>query len=280
MKFAENDRFDCVVRLALLNCGDRDVAMFNAIDDSQVVLSPRLNKRIHRLIAQHAREEMFAPSRRVAVRIIVAAMLILSLSCVAMLSISGVREAIRRVIVSWYEDYLTIEYFVDENDTTTTSSGEETEKNIYSAFPNPKGNCTDECACSSDGTTAPTKPIPTQIEEVRKPTYQIPGVELEEDVVCNNASTVNIDYYHGDDYIYSFSQYVLKRSQKYFDSENAMLSEFDLNGYEAQMITYKNKPEVYIVWSDGEYMYVLLSPVLSGAELTDIAKSVKAVSNS
>lgn len=278
MKFAENDRFDCVVRLALLNCGDRDVAMFNAIDDSQVVLSPRLNKRIHRLIAQHAREEMFAPSRRVAVRIIVAAMLILSLSCVAMLSISGVREAIRRVIVSWYEDYLTIEYFVDEND-TTTSSGEETEKNIYSAFPNPKGNCTDECACSSDGTTAPTKPIPTQIEEVRKPTYQIPGVELEEDVVVNKATGFAADYYVGDDLIYSFSQNVLKSNQKYFDSENAMLSEIDLNGYEAQIITYKNKSEVYLVWCDGEYMYVLLSTVLNGSELTDVAKSVKAVSN-
>lgn len=279
MKFAENDRFDCVVRLALLNCGDRDVAMFNAIDDSQVVLSPRLNKRIHRLIAQHAREEMFAPSRRLAVRIIVAAMLILSLSCVAMLSISGVREAIRRVIVSWYEDYLTIEYFVDEND-TTTSSGEETEKNIYSAFPNPKGNCTDDCACSSDGTTAPTKPIPTQIEEVRKPTYQIPGVELEEDVVVNKAAGFAADYYVGDDLIYSFSQNVLKSNQKYFDSENAMLSEIDLNGYEAQIITYKNKSEVYLVWCDGEYMYVLLSTVLNGSELTDVAKSVKAVSNS
>ena len=279
MKFAENDRFDCVVRLALLNCGDRDVAMFNAIDDSQVVLSPRLNKRIHRLIAQHAREEMFAPSRRLAVRIIVAAMLILSLSCVAMLSISGVREAIRRVIVSWYEDYLTIEYFVDEND-TTTSSGEETEKNIYSAFPNPKGNCTDECACSSDGTTAPTKPIPTQIEEVRKPTYQIPGVELEEDVVVNKVAGFAADYYVGDDLIYSFSQNVLKSNQKYFDSENAMLSEIDLNGYEAQIITYKNKSEVYLVWCDGEYMYVLLSTVLNGSELTDVAKSVKAVSNS
>ncbi len=279
MKFAENDRFDCVVRLALLNCGDRDVAMFNAIDDSQVVLSPRLNKRIHRLIAQHAREEMFAPSRRLAVRIIVAAMLILSLSCVAMLSISGVREAIRRVIVSWYEDYLTIEYFVDEND-TTTSSGEETEKNIYSAFPNPKGNCTDDCACSSDGTTAPTKPIPTQIEEVRKPTYQIPGVELEEDVVVNKVAGFAADYYVGDDLIYSFSQNVLKSNQKYFDSENAMLSEIDLNGYEAQIITYKNKSEVYLVWCDGEYMYVLLSTVLNGSELTDVAKSVKAVSNS
>ena len=279
MKFAENDRFDCVVRLALLNCGDRDVAMFNAIDDSQVVLSPRLNKRIHRLIAQHAREEMFAPSRRLAVRIIVAAMLILSLSCVAMLSISGVREAIRRVIVSWYEDYLTIEYFVDEND-TTTSSGEETEKNIYSAFPNPKGNCTDECACSSDGTTAPTKPIPTQIEEVRKPTYQIPGVELEEDVVVNKVAGFAADYYVGDDLIYLFSQNVLKSNQKYFDSENAMLSEIDLNGYEAQIITYKNKSEVYLVWCDGEYMYVLLSTVLNGSELTDVAKSVKAVSNS
>lgn len=279
MKFAENDRFDCVVRLALLNCGDRDVAMFNAIDDSQVVLSPRLNKRIHRLIAQHAREEMFAPSRRLAVRIIVAAMLILSLSCVAMLSISGVREAIRRVIVSWYEDYLTIEHFVDEND-TTTSSGEETEKNIYSAFPNPKGNCTDDCACSSDGTTAPTKPIPTQIEEVRKPTYQIPGVELEEDVVQNKKTGFIADYYVEDELIYTFSQYVLKSNQKYFDSENAMLSEIDLNGYEAQIITYKNKSEVYLVWCHGEYMYVLLSTVLNGSELTDVAKSVKAVSNS
>lgn len=259
MKFAENDRFDCVVRLALLNCGDRDVAMFNAIDDSQVVLSPRLNKRIHRLIAQHAREEMFAPSRRVAVRIIVAAMLILSLSCVAMLSISGVREAIRRVIVSWYEDYLTIEYFVDEND-TTTSSGEETEKNIYSAFPNPKGNCTDECACSSDGTTAPTKPIPTQIEEVRKPTYQIPGVELEEDVVVKSPSAINIDYYVGDDYIYSYSQHILKTSQKYFDSEGALVSERGFDGYVAQVITYKDKQEIQFIWMM-ESTYILCHPL-------------------
>lgn len=278
MKFAENDRFDCVVRLALLNCGDRDVAMFNAIDDSQVVLSPRLNKRIHRLIAQHAREEMFAPSRRLAVRIIVAAMLILSLSCVAMLSISGVREAIRRVIVSWYEDYLTIEYFVDEND-TTTSSGEETEKNIYSAFPNPKGNCTDDCACSSDGTTAPTKPIPTQIEEVRKPTYQIPGVELEEDVVAITSLIVNIDYYVGDDYIYSYSQHILKTSQKYFDSEGALVSERGFDGYVAQVITYKDKQEIQFIWNDGEYVYTLSSITLSVDDLVEIARSVQAVPN-
>lgn len=278
MKFAENDRFDCVVRLALLNCGDRDVAMFNAIDDSQVVLSPRLNKRIHRLIAQHAREEMFAPSRRLAVRIIVAAMLILSLSCVAMLSISGVREAIRRVIVSWYEDYLTIEYFVDEND-TTTSSGEETEKNIYSAFPNPKGNCTDDCACSSEGTTAPTKPIPTQIEEVRKPTYQIPGVELEEDVVQNNKSGFLADYYVGDDYIYSYSQGVLKSSQKYFDSEGALVSERGFDGYVAQVITYKDKQEIQFIWNDGEYVYTLSSIMLSVDDLVEIARSVQAVPN-
>lgn len=278
MKFAENDRFDCVVRLALLNCGDRDVAMFNAIDDSQVVLSPRLNKRIHRLIAQHAREEMFAPSRRLAVRIIVAAMLILSLSCVAMLSISGVREAIRRVIVSWYEDYLTIEYFVDEND-TTTSSGEETEKNIYSAFPNPKGNCTDDCACSSDGTTAPTKPIPTQIEEVRKPTYQIPGVELEEDVVAITSLIVNIDYYVGDDYIYSYSQHILKTSQKYFDSEGALVSERGFDGYVAQVITYKDKQEIQFIWNDGEYVYTLSSIMLSVDDLVEIARSVQAVPN-
>ena len=278
MKFAENDRFDCVVRLALLNCGDRDVAMFNAIDDSQVVLSPRLNKRIHRLIAQHAREEMFAPSRRLAVRIIVAAMLILSLSCVAMLSISGVREAIRRVIVSWYEDYLTIEYFVDEND-TTTSSGEETEENIYSAFPNPKGNCTDECACSSDGTTAPTKPIPTQIEEVRKPTYKMSGVELEEDVVQNNKSGFLADYYVGDDCVYSYSQYVLKKSQKYFDNEGAVLSQYDVNGYEAQVVTYHAKSDIYVVWNDGEYVYALSSFALSVDELLEVARSVQAVPN-
>lgn len=275
MKFAENDRFDCVVRLALLNCGDRDVAMFNAIDDSQVVLSPRLNKRIHRLIAQHAREEMFAPSRRLAVRIIVAAMLILSLSCVAMLSISGVREAIRRVIVSWYEDYLTIEYFVDEND-TTTSSGEETEKNIYSAFPNPKSNCTDDCACSSDGTTAPTKPIPTQIEEVRKPV--VPS-DIEEDIVRKNALTISIDYYRGDDYIFTYSQLVLKKSQKYFDNEGALVSERGFDGYVAQVITYKDKPEVQFIWNDGEYVYILSSAALSVDDMVELARSVQAVPN-
>lgn len=279
MKFAENDRFDCVVRLALLNCGDRDVAMFNAIDDSQVILSPRLDRRIHHLIAQHAREERFGSSRKLAVRILVAAMLILSLSCVAMLSISGVREAIRRVIVSWYDDYLTIEYFVDDKEPANSAPGEDTEENIYSAFPNAGGNCSGDCACDSEETTTPVKPAPTQIEEIRKPTYTMPGVELEEDVVCNNASTVNIDYYHGDDYIYSYSQHILKTSQKFFDSEGALVSERGFDGYVAQVITYKDKQEVQFIWNDGEYVYTLLSITLSVDDMVEIARSVQAVPN-
>ena len=83
----------------------------------------------------------------------------------------------------------------------------------------------------------------------------------------------------GDDCVYSYSQYVLKKSQKYFDNEGAVLSQYDVNGYEAQVVTYHAKSDIYVVWNDGEYVYALSSFALSVDELLEVARSVQAVPN-
>ena len=83
----------------------------------------------------------------------------------------------------------------------------------------------------------------------------------------------------GDDYIYSYSQGVLKSSQKYFDSEGALVSERGFDGYVAQVITYKDKQEIQLIWNDGEYVYTLSSIMLSVDDLVEIARSVQAVPN-
>ena len=66
---------------------------------------------------------------------------------------------------------------------------------------------------------------------------------------------------------------------KYFDSEGAVLSQYDVNGYEAQVVTYHAKSDIYVVWNDGEYVYALSSFALSVDELLEVARSVQAVPN-
>ena len=58
-----------------------------------------------------------------------------------------------------------------------------------------------------------------------------------------------------------------------------MFSQNEVNGYEAQVVTYHAKSDIYVVWNDGEYVYSLSSFTLSVDELLEVARRVQAVPN-
>lgn len=260
MKYVENEKFDYLIRLALLDCGDKDAEMFRTIDTSNTVVSPRLRNKIHRLIKRKARESAVKKTKLILSRIAIAAMIVLSIMFATMMSISAIREAIWRTIVEWYDNYISIRYEAPEDDGKDNAA---------------IGDSTNQTDVNGEATTDQTAVVspPTEILEVRKPTYLPEGVV--ENVVVSSKSMVAIDYYLGEELIYSFNQNILKTNDRYYNNQIAVVSDIMVNEYKAVVVTYEQKPEVYLIWNDGVYSYVLVSITASLEDMIKIAESVK-----
>ena len=278
MRYEENNKFDYLVSIALLDCGDKDLEMFEAIDDSNIVLSNRLTRRVRHIIYKKSHESMFKATKRISVRVAVAMMIIMSLLLVTLMSISATREAIWNAIVEWYDDYITVRFedpsgVVGADDTTeapeTTTSGVENTETT--------GDSTDtEETGDNVETTEPPEGIvspPAEIEEVRKPTYLPAGVE--EELSYESYAGVVYEYYFGDDMAYLFDQMVLKGNDKYVDSETAKVSAIEINGFMGTLVEYTEKDELHIIWTDSEYVYQLISWNYDKDELVKVACSVE-----
>ena len=240
------------------------------MDGTEVPVPKSLDRRIMRLISREAREQCCGKTKRILGRTAIAAMLIMSIMFTLLISVTGIREAIWKAIVEWHDNYITISFEKNIEDIGEEVTEESTAENTQSDF------STDSQPETDDKPSLENKPVvtpPTKIEEVRKPTYVMDGGEED---FFKTQSSVSIDYYIGNDMVYSFNQVIIDKDKKYFDSETASVEEIYINEYSASLVTYSNKDELEIVWSDGEYVYVLFSSVLSFEQMKTIAESVKA----
>ncbi|MBR7151126.1 MAG: DUF4367 domain-containing protein [Clostridia bacterium] len=278
MRYEENNKFDYLVSIALLDCGDKDLEMFEAIDDSNIVLSNRLTRRVRHIIYKKSHESMFKATKRISVRLAVAMMIIMSLLLVTLMSISATREAIWNAIVEWYEDYITVRFedpsgVVGADDTTeapeTTTSGVENTETTDDSTDTEETGDNVETTEPPEGIVSP----PAEIEEVRKPTYLPAGVE--EEFIHKSFAGVFYEYYLGDDLAYLFNQMVLRENDKYVDSETAKVSAIEINGFMGTLVEYTEKEEIHIIWTDSEYVYRLTSSELDIEELIKVACSVE-----
>ena len=285
MKYSDNDRLDCLIRLAYMKCDDRDVKLFDSTDGTEQPVPKKLDAKIKRLIKRGGRVDSYATAKKIFVRAAVAAMLVMSVLFIFLISVSGIREAIWKAVVEWYDDYITISYSAeapendgvnledsapgtDENKDESMSDVEQNEENKA------ESSSESDTTSSTEDNTQSTKPTPpTKIEEIRKPTYVLDGVV--EDVFVGKSGVI-ADYFMGNDMVYSFSQHVLKENEKYFDSEGATVGIIYVNDYEASLVTYINQDDVAIVWNDKEYVYVLTSSKIEIEEMIKIAESVRA----
>lgn len=264
MQYSENDKLDRLIGIAFFDCGVKDAEFFRNIDTSDIPDNPRLDRKIHRLIKRKAREATVKKTKRIAWRVAVATMLILSIMFAALMSISAIREAIWKTIVSWYENYITVQYEppqqeVSENNNDNSTISENDLSDTHSSD-------------TSDSQAVIVLP-PTEILEIRKPTW-LPE-ETVEDMISQDKWTVYTDYYLNEEYIASFQQLVLKKYERYYNNEDALVENFYIGNSKAIFVSYKNYSEKYIVWSDGEYIYTLTSETLEKEQMIQIAESVK-----
>ncbi len=244
--FNNSDKFDHLIALAAINCAEEEAEALRNMDTSGVSFHESYYKKRAKIIKKYKRYPSGRSYKSTVVKVAVAAavaviMLSLFISCMPML-----REAIYNAIVGWYEDYFTISY------ESPTGQERETE-------PVPENG--EQIA------------VPTYIVEVHKPT-DLPENILE-DVVLKNSSKFAIDYYIGEEYLFSYSQFVLQPFDKYVDNEEIEVTSTYVNGNDATIVEYINKKEINIFWSDGEYAYHMFSTQCDVETLIKYAESVK-----
>ena len=243
-----SDKFDHLIALAAMKCADEEADELNSLDTSSVSFYPSYYRKRSKVIRQYKHKPNGRRSTAVRLAVAIAAAIILMsllIGCVPRL-----REAIYNAIVEWYNDYFSVRY--------EDPDGKEKET-LYE----------EESTTSAESVVV----APTYIEDIHKPRELPEGVW--EDVLSENNTQINIDYYMGDKYLFSFTQTVLKPSDKYVDIEDAEIAHMEINGHNATIAEYIDKKEIYILWSDGEYSYHIFSTECDLSTLLEYAKSVK-----
>lgn len=243
-----SDKFDHLIALAAMKCADEEADELNSLDTSSVSFDPSYYRKRSKVIRQYKHKPRDRRSTAVRLAVAIAAAVIvmsLLIGCVPRL-----REAIYNAIVEWYNDYFSVRYEdPDGKEKETLYEEESTTANELGAD------------------------APIYIEDIHKPTDLPEGVW--EDVLSENNTHIIIDYYCGDEYLFSFTQSLLKPIDRYVDNDEVNVKYIDINGNNATVIEYIGKKEINIIWSDNEYSYHIFSTECDLSTLVEYAKSVK-----
>ena len=106
------DKYDYLIAMATLDAKNDDVEMFENLDTSDVVLSDRIVRKIHRLIKTSRGDSSrhITKVRGILSRVAIVALVVISVMFTVMMSVSAIRNAVWNVIVEWYDKYLSIDY--------------------------------------------------------------------------------------------------------------------------------------------------------------------------
>ena len=236
MKCERMDKYDYLIALSTLDAKDDDVKMFMELDDSDVVLSERIIRKIEKLIRRESvyKSNEVVKFKRVLSRVAIITLVVISVMFTAMMSVSAIRNAVWEIITEWYEEYIAVGYVPEE------------------------------------GLEVPEPP--KMIEEVRKPTLLPLGAE--EEIGIKSRSMFVSDYYVGDECYISFKQTLIDDASK-LDGDDAKMTEITVGKYSAYLFTYSEDNYVYVVWNDTQYAYTISSNILDIDTLIMIAESVK-----
>ncbi|MBQ8258173.1 MAG: DUF4367 domain-containing protein [Clostridia bacterium] len=262
MNTAINDKLDLLLSLVGSECGNDDVETFNNLGTSGVCLDKSFYIRRKQILSKYKYGGGFRSAKRFLVRIAVALMALMSLGFLTVLASPDLREAVFGAVVEWYEDYFSIRY---EPVTEETGSRDtEAENTDITSTEEPK----------TESEASDTVKPPEIIEHAMKPAYLPEGVE--EEIVISGFSGIIIDYFIGDDLLFTYHQDLMNGHDVKFDSDEAQITEIFINSYSAMLIEYNDRDDRLVVWTDGLYMYYLevFDGGINVSEIVKIAESI------
>jgi len=250
------DKLDYLIALASIDCGEDDVEMFNNLDTSKVVFDKSFYRIRDRRIRQYKRKPFVNAFKKVTSRVAVVVLAILSAGMITVAAIPSLRNAVWGAIVEWYEDYLTINYEIpnDEIEETESVNGVET-----------------EAAQDSE----PNEEIvrPKKLEQIKKPTYYQEGVI--EDIAVQSKTQICFDYYLDESLLYSYKQLIFSEDAMYVNNESAVVQNIDINGCTGYLVELVESSNKKIIWTDSLYIYQLTTESCNFDLLIKVAESVE-----
>ena len=235
-----DDKLDMLICLAARECGNDDVEAFDNTDTGDTELSKGFYAKAKRTVSRYRHRTMLKTLHRVSVRIAVALMALMSLCVITVVAIPNLRNAVGGAVVEWYNECISIKFEPNELDIADASANHNSDAPV--------------------------------ISDVKKPTCLPDGVT--EKVVANNKWRFVVNYYSGDKLLCSYRQCPLNDSKAYFDNTGIKISSIDIHGYTASLIEYSDHNAKIIIWTDGQYIYRIMSYELSRGELIDMAESI------
>ena len=244
MKKKKFDNFEILLMMVAEESADNIGDEFMKLDTSNVQISRQVEKKIKRYIRAPKRSSKYLHPVRI---ILVACLLAMSIAFTACVCIPQIREAIKNVIVQWYDGYLTIDFSNGLNNGTTTTH---------------------------DPSEDIPKTPPTTIERKAYAVY------LPEDYSCvmANEAKRHCEFHYNDragNLIFILYQDVIDGELQWNDDENIDAQEILVNGQKAFLISYIDEPNIYsLIWRDHSYQYTLYGYFENQTELVKVAENI------
>ncbi|MBQ7376871.1 MAG: DUF4367 domain-containing protein [Clostridia bacterium] len=240
------DKFDHLIALAAMKSAEDDAKAMYELDISDVSFDPSYYKKRSKAIRKYKNAPRERMTRGKTFRLVLAIVISITMLAAMVGCVPAIREAIYNAIIGWYDEYFSVSYESPAGEEAESPADETLEKEIVA---------------------------PTYIEQTRKPS-NLPE-DVWEDTVVNTNAKVTLDYYIGEEYLFSFTQFVLEPADKYVDNEEMKITDMEINGNPATLVEYKNKNATCILWNDKEYAYQIWSNTLSIEALIQYASSVQ-----
>lgn len=244
MRTSEFNNFEFLLMSASEEVANDSAEEFMAVDTTDIEMTPKTDIRIRRYIRKNSKHRVNYKPIKV---ILVACLIALLVAFTACMTIPQIREAIKSVVVQWYDDYFAITFSDDPNAVTTTS-------------PEPEE-------------VIPETP-PTTIEKKAYAT-QLPDTYVGE-VVVDTEAFCQTNYFDNDNLMIMMKQSVINSEMTWNDDEKILPREVTVNGHKAYLITYQDEPNIYtLIWQDYYYQYNVYGMFASEAEVIAFAEGIK-----
>lgn len=244
MRTSEFNNFEFLLMSASEEVANGSAEEFMAIDTTDIEMSPKTDIRIRRYIRKNSKHRVIYKPIKV---ILVACLIALSVAFTACMTIPQIREAIKNVVVQWYDEYFAITFSDDPSEVAPQPEPEE---------------------------VIPETP-PTTIEKKAYAT-QLPDTYVGE-VVGDTSMYYLVNYYDGaNNLVIMLKQSIIDSETMWNDDGSVVPKEITINEHKAYLLTYQDEPNVYtLIWQDYYYQYSVYGMFQSEAEAIGFCENIK-----
>ena len=249
------DRLDTILALATAEYMRQETEAFLAAE-TDATLGEETKRKITRMIRMEKGKNTRRKVWKVLHTLLIAALAAATVALVACVAHPEIRDAIWKVVLTWGDESVQIEFVPATPNRKPGADSAPTDS------PTQKPNAPDD----------PIPDPPKSIEELRMPGFVPEKWTFE---TQKSRSIFTVDYFNGEGKVQATFQQMTMGYNSSVNSEGAVETKLTVNGWEAVLLTYAGKPDLYVLyWQDASYRYSLNGAFESLDQLLRMAQSV------